>query len=121
MDKIYRRPTQLGDTPRKKKNEKNRKRNTYLNFRVTPTERKLIEARVSVTGLTKANFFIQSCLYQKILVKGNVKTFSLIKNQLNEIYDILNKNPSLEKLDIEHAEILKTILEMFNYIFGKEN
>lgn len=70
MGKIYRRPTQLGGTPKRKKNEKNRVRNTIMNFRVSPDEKKLIEARISATGMTKAEFFIQSCLYQKILVRG---------------------------------------------------
>lgn len=36
MDKIYRRKTQLGNTPKKKKDEHARKRNQILNFRVTP-------------------------------------------------------------------------------------
>ena len=42
MDKIYRRTTQLSNTPKKKKNEKNRVRNTIMNFRVSPNEKELI-------------------------------------------------------------------------------
>ena len=66
-DKIYRRSTQLGDTPIKKKDEKARKRNNILNFRATPTEKTLIERRIELSGLDRASFFIQSCMYQKIL------------------------------------------------------
>ncbi len=61
--------------PKKKKNEKNRKRNVFMNFRVSEKERELIEKRIALSGMTKAEFFIQSCLYQAIFVKGNIRTF----------------------------------------------
>ncbi|MCR5339604.1 MAG: hypothetical protein K6E75_13715 [Lachnospiraceae bacterium] len=120
MDKIYRRPTQLSNTPKKKKDERSRKRNTCLNFRMTQTERELIEARIAVTGLEKADFFIESCLYQKILVKGNIKSFTQIKNQMAQIAEAINKNPNLEELEPAQAEILKTILEIIDRRFTKE-
>ena len=115
MDKIYRRPTQLGDTPKKKKNEKNRRRNTIMNFRVSPQEKELIEARIKLLGLPKAEFFIESCLYQKVLVKGNIRTFTEIKNQVKEVADVINKNPNLEDLDPAQAESLRTILELLTF------
>lgn len=121
MDKIYRRLTQLSNTPKKKKNERSRKRNTFLNFRMTETERELIEARISVTGLEKAEFFIESCLYQKILVKGNIKSFTQIKNQMAQIAEAINKDPNLENLEPAQAEILKTILEIIDRRFAKED
>lgn len=120
MDKIYRRPTQLGDTPQKKKNEKNRKRNTIMNFRVSPQEKELIEARIKLLGMPKAEFFIESCLYQKVLVKGNIRTFTEIKNQVKEIGDVVNKNPNLEDLDPVQTESLRTILEILKQVFEKE-
>ena len=45
MDKIYRRPTQSNGTPKKKKDEKVRKRNVIMNFRVSPQEKELIDKR----------------------------------------------------------------------------
>ena len=120
MDKIYRRSTQLGDTPKKKKNEKNRKRNTIMNFRVSPQEKELIEARIKLLGMPKAEFFIESCLYQKVLVKGNIRTFTEIKNQVKEIADVVNKNPNLEDLDLTQTESLRTILEILKQVFEEE-
>ena len=119
-DKIYRRPTQLGGTPKKKKNEKNRRRNTIINFRVSPAEKELIDARISASGLPRATFFIESCLYQAILVKGNIRAFTEIKNQLETIADAIDRNPKLEALAPEQAETVKTILEIMDRIFGKE-
>lgn len=120
MDKIFRRTTQSDGKPRKKKNEKNRVRNTIINFRVTPTEKELIEARIALTGLPKAQFFIESCLYQTVLVKGNVKTFSEIKKKMAEISVAIEKNPYPAELTPELRESLQTILEILDRLFGKD-
>lgn len=119
MDKIYRRPTQSGETPKRKKNEKNRTRNTFMNFRVSTEEKKLIEARISVTGMTKAEFFIQSCLYQAILVKGNIRMFTEIDCKLSEIAAVMEETPGLTNLDPEQVVTIKTILEIMNCRYRK--
>ena len=103
--------------PKKKKNEHNRYRNVIKNFRVTPKERDLIEARLAVTGMKSSTFFIQSCLYQKILVKGNIRSFSAIKDTLQELTEKINKNPDLTQLEPVDAERLKTILEILKSLF----
>lgn len=120
MDKIYRRTTQLSNTPKKKKNEKNRVRNTIMNFRVSPNEKELIEARIKLTGMSKSEFFIESCLYQAIFVKGNIKTFSEIRDKMAEISEAIDKNSRLEDLEPELRESLRTILEIIDRLFGKE-
>ena len=74
-NKIFMRPTLPRGSARKPKDEKARKRNTIINFRVTPEEKRRIEARIAMTGLNKAEFFIESCLYQTVLVKGNVRKY----------------------------------------------
>ena len=121
-DKIYRRSTQSKGKrkSRSKKNEKNRVRNMIMNFRVSPTEKELIESRIKLTGMLKSKLFIQSCLYQTILVKGNIKTFTEIKKQMEQISKQINKNPNLEKLEPEQVESLRIILEILNTLFGKE-
>lgn len=122
VDKIYRRPTQAKGKrkSRSKKNEKNRVRNIIMNFRVSPTEKELIETRIKLTGMLKSKFFIQSCLYQTILIKGNIKTFTEIKKQMEQISKQINKNPNLEELEPEQVESLRIILEILNTLFRKE-
>ncbi len=120
MDKIYRRATQLGNTPKKKKDEKKRKRNVIMNFRVSPEEKEMIDTRIEMTGLSKSDFFIDSCMHQKIFVQGNIKSFSSIKERMKEIADALNRNPNLEDLDEEKLSSLKTILEILDRLFGPE-
>ena len=120
MDKIYRRETQIKSTEKKVKNEKNRVRSMILNFRVTPIEKEMIEARIRITGLPKAEFFIKSCLHQELSVVGNVRTFSEMKNQIDEIYSIMKCNPYLDELDDEHRESLRIILELLVKVFNEE-
>lgn len=119
-DKIYRRSTQSKGTKPKRKNEKNRLRNTIMNFRVSPKEKELIEARISATGMEKADFFIQSCLYQTILVRGNIRSFTEIRNRIEELARTIHRNPRLEEMDPAQAETLKTILEILDRRFEKE-
>ena len=120
MDKIYRRSTQLSNTPKKKKNEKARVRNTIMNFRVSPQEKELIEARIALTGLPKAKFFIESCMYQTILVKGNIKIFTEINTKMADIATAINESIKLEELDPEIRETFRTILEILNSLYGKD-
>ena len=119
MDKIYRRHTQLGGAPKKKKNEKNRTRNVIMNFRVSPKEKELIEARIAMTGLSKSEFFIESCIYQTILVRGNIRTFHEIKTRMRGIAEAIAENPKIEDLEPELIVSMKTILEIMDRIFGK--
>ena len=91
-----------------------------MNFRVSETERALIEKRIALSGMTKAEFLIQSCLYQAILVKGNIKTFDKIRERLSAIESKLfdmEKNPELSKDDLME---LRTILEMLAFVYKRE-
>ena len=106
--------------PQKKKNEKNRKQNVFMNFRVSEAERELIEKRVALSGMTKAEFFIQSCLYQAILVRGNIRTFDKIRERLSAVESKISdmeKNPELTKDDLLE---LRTILEMLSFVYKRK-
>ncbi len=120
-DKIYRRATHSSHKSEKvlKKNEKNRKRNVILNFRVTPEEKELIEARIRLSGLSKETFFIESCMYQKIFVKGNIKTFDAIRKSLDSIMDKIS-NMDYPKEEVGQALLeFRTILELIDNIYKK--
>lgn len=114
MAKIYRRDNLVSGVTPKKKNEKNRKRSVIVNFRVTPEEKRFIDERIALSGLPRAEFFIQSCMHQKIVTFGNVKTFDAIRKKLLVIDEHLQTVPKSEELDIEVLESLRMILEMFH-------
>lgn len=90
-DKIYRRTTQSSPILKSNDGKKARKRNVILNFRVTEQERKFVEKRIELSGLKKSDYFIESCLYQKILIKGNIRTSDKMKEQLARIADALKE------------------------------
>lgn len=113
MAKIYRRDNLVSGVTPKKKNEKNRKRSAIVNFRVTPEEKQLIDERIALSGLPRAEFFIQSCMYQKVITFGNVKTFDGIKKKLLVIDEHLQAVEKSEELDLKILESLRMILEMF--------
>ena len=113
MAKIYRRENLVSGVTPKKKNEKNRKRSVIVNFRVTPEEKQFIDERIALSGLPRAEFFIQSCMYQKVITFGNVKTFDAIRKKLLVIDEHLQVVEKSEELDLEILESLRMILEMF--------
>ena len=121
-DKIYRRTTQLSDTPKRKDDEKARKRNVIVNFRVSQKEKELIDRRIELSGLKKSDYFIESCLYQKILVKGKIRTSDTMREQLGKIAEILNASEGKDCSDVfsqEDGMTLKTIAEILLEITNK--
>ena len=119
-NKIYTRATQSKGTVKKPKDEKARKRNAIINFRVSPEEKTRIDARIAMTGMDKAEFFIESCLYQAILVKGNVRTFREFEREMKELALQIEQNAELEDMDPGQQESLRVILEVLEKLFGKE-
>ncbi len=120
MAKIYRRDNLISGVRPKKKNEKNRKRSVIVNFQVTPEEKQFIDERIVLSGLARAEFFINSCMHQKIVTFGNVRTFDEIKRKLAGIDRHLQQIEKSEELDIEVLESLRMILEMFDGL-GRED
>ena len=118
MAKIYKRTTLISGT-RKKKDEKKRKRNIIMNFRVSPEEKQMIEERVRLSGMAKGEYFIQSCMYQKISVQGNVRTFDAIKESVSKLDRKLMELQSVEELDEVTLESLRMVLELLDGIYNK--
>lgn len=122
-DKIYRRTTQSSPILKSNDGKKARKRNVILNFRVTEQERNLIEKRIELSGLKKSDYFIESCLCQKILIKGNIRTSDKMKEQLARIAEALKESEEEDFSDVLSGEdviALKMILEMLTKIAQKK-
>lgn len=113
MAKIYRRDNLItGVTPKPK--SKSRKRSVIMNFRVSPEEKKLIDERIALSGLGRADFFIQSCMHQRINTFGNIRTFGEIKQKMLLIDRHLQEVEKSEELDVEVLESLRMILEILD-------
>jgi len=105
---------------KKKRNEHNRLRNKILNFRTTPEEREKIEARIALSGLEKQDYFIQSCLYNKVICYGNVRVFEEIQNRLLSIENELKHITVTEDVSADTLENLRMILELYAYLNFEE-
>ena len=119
MGKIYGK-TSVRRRKKKKRNEQNRLRNIIINFRVSTKEKAVIDARIITSGMKKQDYYRQSCLFQKVLVKGNIRSFDAIRRSLRDISEAVNRNPDLSKLSTEQQESLKMILQILEYLFGGE-
>ena len=119
MGKIYGKTKETTPKPKKKKNEHNRLRDIIVNFRVSPKEKAVLDARIAATGMGKQDYYRQSCLFQKILIKGNIRSLSAIRETVRELTEKIDRNPDLTALEPADAERLKTILEMMMYLFGE--
>lgn len=118
MAKIYRRTTLISGI-KKQKDEKKRKRSIIMNFRVSPEEKQMIEERVKLSGMAKGEYFIQSCMHQKISVLGNVRTFDAIKESVSKLDRKLMELQSVEELDEVTLESLRMVLELLDGIYNK--
>jgi len=98
-----------------------RYRNELISFRVTAEEKKKLERRMELSGLTKADFFIQSLMNQKVVCLGNVKSFDEMRVQLNRIEEHLRSVEMAEELDAELITSLRMILELFCGLNKVEN
>jgi len=120
MSNVYRRESlSKGKRKKKKKDEHARKRHSIINFRVTPEERELIEARIDLSGLSRSEFFIESCLNQHITVIGNVRTFDEISVRLSRIEAIVRgdiRDEVFTAVDIENFETILELLDDHNHI-----
>lgn len=94
-----------------------------ISFRVSPMERQEIEAKIAVSGLQKKDYFIRSCIYNKVVVVGKeeqidriVQAIHIMQEKIREIdKEIQNwRMPVLQEdlasMQAEYTAMIKAIL-----------
>lgn len=66
-----------------------------ISFRVSDAERKQIEARILASGMMKKDYFVRSCMYNRICVVGKKETIYPLVQTVNALY--------LQLLEIQKA------------------
>ena len=61
----------------------NQHKNPTISFRITDAERKQIEARILASGMMKKDYFIRSCIYNRICVVGKKETIYPLVQAVN--------------------------------------
>ena len=64
----------------------NQHKNPTISFRITDAERKQIEARILATGMMKKDYFVRSCIYNRICVVGKKETIYPLVQTVNALY-----------------------------------
>lgn len=109
----------------------NKHKNPTISFRVSDAERKQIEARILASGLMKKDYFVRSCIYNRICVVGKKETIYPLLKITQELYqrlisirqDIFTDNKyrsddNIIKLPTEHniTELQEDFTNMLNAI-----
>lgn len=64
----------------------NQHKKPTISFRITDAERKQIEARILASGLMKKDYFVRSCIYNRICVVGKKENIYPLVQTVNAFY-----------------------------------
>ena len=102
-----------------------------ISFRISPRERQEIEAKIFASGMKKKDYFIRSCIYNRVCVVGKKETVYQIVEKLQNMEKHLTENKAeftvqeLEETKESYLDLLKAVLWMLDgakYLWqGKEN
>ena len=109
----------------------NQHKNPTISFRISDAERKQIEARILASGMKKQDYFVRSCIYNRICVVGKNETIYPLVQTVNALYlqllemqkvftstdaspDALPFSESIKKLQIEYTNMLTAIIDLLD-------
>ena len=75
----------------------NQHKHPTISFRISDAERRQIEARILASGMMKKDYFVRSCIYNRICVVGKKETIYPLVQTVNALY--------LQLLDMQKAFI----------------
>lgn len=98
-----------------------------ISFRISPRERQEIEAKILASGMKKKDYFIRSCIYNRVCVVGKEETVYRIVEKLQEMETHLSElanqitenqpeatTKELEQIKEEYLDLLKAVLWMLD-------
>ena len=59
-----------------------------ISFRISPREREEIEAKIFTSGMKKKDYFVRSCIYNRVCVVGKKETVYQIVERLQEMENL---------------------------------
>ena len=102
-------------------------KNPTISFRVSDREREQIEAKIIASGMNKKDYFIRSCIYNRICVVGKkeliyrlVQELQMMQTFLQEISEQLRNSElqisqeGIEDMKNEYLDMLKAMIEMLD-------
>ena len=107
----------------------NQHKNPTISFRISEAERKQIEARILASGMMKKDYFVRSCIYNRICVVGKKETIYPLVETIYNLYQQLlvmqtafidstaTELPTTEEisaLQTDYSNMLKAIIDMLD-------
>ena len=109
----------------------NQHKNPTISFRITDVERKQIKARILASGMMKKNYFVRSCIYNRICVVGKKETIYPLVQTVNALYlqllemqkaftttvdtsDTLPSSEAIKELQTEYTNMLTAIIDLLD-------
>lgn len=98
-----------------------------ISFRISPREWEEIEAKIYASGMKKKDYFVRSCIYNRVCVVGKKETVYQIVEKLQEMQSrmeelaeqIKGEKPEvtteeMRELQTSYEDMLKAILWMLD-------
>ena len=108
----------------------NQHKNPTISFRITNAERKQIEARILASGMMKKDYFVLSCIYNRICVVDKKETIYPLVQTVNALYlqllemqkafttsstsDMLPSSDEIKELQTEYTNMLTAIIDLLD-------
>ena len=109
----------------------NQHKNPTISFRITDAERRQIEARILASGMMKKDYFVRSCIYNRICVVGKKETIYPLVQTVNTLYlqlleiqkaftttvdtsDTLPSSEAIKELQTEYTNMLSAIIDLLD-------
>jgi hypothetical protein len=109
----------------------NKHKNPTISFRITDAERKEIESRILASGMMKKDYFVRSCIYNRICVVGKKETIYPLVQTVNALYlqllqmqkaftspdrniDTLPSSEEISELQTDYTNMLSAIIDLLD-------
>ena len=102
-------------------------KNPTISFRISDYERREIEAKIKASGMLKKDYFIRSCIYNRVCVVGKKETVYVLVQELQNMQKNLRKlynaflsteiqtmDLEIQELQLDYEYMLKAIIWMLD-------
>ena len=111
----------------------NQHKHPTISFRISDAERKQIESRILASGMMKKDYFVRSCIYNRICVVGKKETIYPLVQTINALYlqllemqksfieccehqalNSLPKSDEIRELQTDYNNLLTAIIDLLD-------
>ena len=111
----------------------NQHKHPTIIFRISDAERKQIESRILASGMMKKDYFVRSCIYNRICVVGKKETIYPLVQTINALYlqllemqksfieccehqalNSLPTNDEIKELQTDYNNLLTAIIDLLD-------